>query len=111
MFRSDADAAIPRIADYCDPHTCVDVEQVVARHARLARHARRNDHQVHAVERGWQLVVADETAHLGRRARFVFDIVVSFQPSLTVHAPRSLKVHTGGPEAAVRLGKNWRFVP
>ena len=46
-----------------------DGEQVVARHARFARHARGNDDQIRASERVLQLLGAGETSHLARRVR------------------------------------------
>lgn len=49
------------------PCTCVDVEQVVARHARLARHACRDDHQVGAVQRVCQRLGAGVRRHAGGR--------------------------------------------
>ena len=40
----------PRMSDFSTPHTCIDVEEVVPAHARLAGNASRDDHQISSVQ-------------------------------------------------------------
>eukprot|EP00955_Chlamydomonas_euryale_P071550 361100-Chlamydomonas_euryale.AAC.29 len=47
----------------------IDVEQIVARHAGLARHAGGNDQHLGALERGRQLLRASVPRHLRTQAR------------------------------------------
>lgn len=48
-------------------NACVDVEQIVSRHAWLSWNSSRNDDQVHAVQSRAQLIIAKKTSHLERQ--------------------------------------------
>lgn len=48
-------------------NACVDVEQIISRHAWLSWNSSRNDDQVHSVQSRAQLILAKKSSHLERQ--------------------------------------------